>query len=46
MEIEHHLFCILNLFSLKLSKLRRVEGRVAQTNVVEEGVEGNQRGFG
>ena len=36
MEIEHHLFCILNLFNFKLQNLGEMRGDVAQTNVEEE----------
>ena len=35
MEIEHHLFCIQNLFSFKLQNLGELRGNVAQTNVEE-----------
>ena len=46
MEIEHQKFCLFNLFSFKLQNLGEWRGNIAQTNVVEEGVEGIQRWFG
>ena len=45
MEVEHHLFCILNLFSFKFPNSREMWGSVAQTNVKEEGAEGIRGGL-
>jgi hypothetical protein len=46
MDMERHLFCIFNLFKFKLQNFfRRVEGIVAQTIVVEEGVKGFRCGL-
>ena len=40
------LFCIFEFVQFLISKFRRVECSVAQTIVLEEGIEGNQRWFG
>ena len=46
MEIEHHLFCILNLFHFNFQNSREMRGSVAQTNVEEEeGDEGIRGGL-
>ena len=46
MKIEHHKFCLFNLFSFKLQNLGELRVELAQTNVLEEGVKENQRRFG
>ena len=46
MEMERQKFCLFNLFSFKLQNLGELRVVFAQTNVVEEGVKGNQRWFG
>jgi hypothetical protein len=46
MEIEHHLFCILNVFNFKPQNLGEMRGNVAQTNVdEEEGAKGIRGGL-
>ena len=46
MEIEPHLFCILNLFSFQFQNSREMRGSVAQTIVEDEGAMESQRWFG
>jgi len=46
MEVEHHLFCILNLLSFKFQNSREMIGNVAQTIIEDEGAMENQRWCG
>jgi len=46
MEVEHHLFYILNLFSFKFQNSGEMKGNVAQTTVEDEGAVESQRWFG
>ena len=41
MEIEHHLFCILNLFSFKFQNSGEMRDSVAQNIVEEKGDNGD-----
>jgi hypothetical protein len=38
MEVEHHLFCILNLFNFKFQNYGELRVEFAQTTIEEEGV--------